>query len=291
VPPSPSTPTYPSSSEPPLLARIIRQLRWTETSFSFLAGFGMIILLIMYFWWPLAVDVLHQIDWNGQWWLSFDWLLLGDFVVMTLLLMGGADWKRDSLIILVGAVGGLVIESWGTQTHIWTYYTLERPPLWIIPAWPIASLSIDRIVRILGEALPRASRLWPVLYWLIFPAFLALMLFFVWPTIAKPMTLAAIALCVTLILSPKDHRMMLLTFAAGAGLGYFLELWGTTRLCWTYYTHETPPLFAVLAHGMAAVAFWRSGLLVPMVLGRLSSFVPQLAALPWLPKAESEDQI
>jgi hypothetical protein len=46
-------------------------------------------------------------------------------------------------------------------------------------------------------------------------------------------------------------------FAAGAGLGYFLELWGTTRLCWTYYTQQTPPLFAVLAHGMAAVAFWR----------------------------------
>ena len=52
----------------------------------------------------------------------------------------------------------------------------------------------------------------------------------------------------------------MLTFAAGAGLGYFLEVWGTTRECWTYYTRETPPLFAVLAHGMAA-AFWRAGLL------------------------------
>jgi len=30
-----------------------------------------------------------------------------------------------------------------------------------------------------------------------------------------------------------------------------------TRECWTYYTLETPPLFAVLSHGMAAVAFWR----------------------------------
>lgn len=50
---------------------------------------------------------------------------------------------------------------------------------------------------------------------------------------------------------------MVLTFIAGISLGYFLELWGTTRLCWTYYTLDTPPLFAVLAHGMAAVAFWR----------------------------------
>jgi hypothetical protein len=57
-----------------------------------------------------------------------------------------------------------------------------------------------------------------------------------------------------------------LTFIAGAGLGYFLERWGTTRECWTYYTRQTPPLFAVMAHGMAAVAFWRAGLLVKHIL-------------------------
>lgn len=275
----------------PVWARIARQLRWTETSFSFLIGFMLIIFAIVYFWWPLAEDVLRQINWNGQWWAYFDWLLLGDFVVMTLLLMAGADMKRDSLIIFVGAAGGLVIESWGTQTHIWTYYTLERPPLWIIPAWPIASLAIDRIVRILNEVVPHGAKAWKAAYWLVFPSFLALMLFFVWPTIDKAMTLAAIALCVMLIASPKDQRMMVLTFAAGAGLGYFLELWGTTRLCWTYYTHETPPLFAVLAHGMAAVAFWRSGLLAPMVLGRLGQMIPLRVPLPWVSKREAEEQL
>ena len=62
--------------------------------------------------------------------------------------------------------------------------------------------------------------------------------------------------------------LALLTFAAGAGLGYFLELWGTTRQCWTYYTLQTPPLFAVLAHGMAAVAFWRAGLVLESLLKR-----------------------
>jgi hypothetical protein len=60
-----------------------------------------------------------------------------------------------------------------------------------------------------------------------------------------------------------------LTFVAGAGLGYFLELWGTTRECWTYYTLETPPLFAVLAHGMAAVIFWRAGGLARQLLARV----------------------
>jgi uncharacterized protein YdaL len=40
-------------------------------------------------------------------------------------------------------------------------------------------------------------------------------------------------------------------------LGYFLERWGTTRLCWVYYTGGTPPFFTVLAHGMASVAIFQ----------------------------------
>jgi ABC-type amino acid transport system permease subunit len=97
------------------------------------------------------------------------------------------------------------------------------------------------------------------------------MLIFVSPTFDKSYTILSILLCLLLILTPTDHRYALLTFIAGIGLGYFLELWGTTRQCWTYYTFETPPLFAVLAHGMAAVAFWRAGLLVKMVLEKLKS--------------------
>jgi hypothetical protein len=80
------------------------------------------------------------------------------------------------------------------------------------------------------------------------------------PTFNKTATIMALVLCVVLTLTPPDHRQSLLVFCAGAALGYFLELWGTTRECWTYYTYQTPPLFAVLAHGMAAVSFWRAGL-------------------------------
>jgi hypothetical protein len=98
------------------------------------------------------------------------------------------------------------------------------------------------------------------LYWLTFSSFYILMLFFIAPTINKSYTIFAVLLCTFLILTPTDHRLAFLIFIAGSGLGYFLELWGTTRECWTYYTYQTPPLFAVLAHGMAAVAFWRAGL-------------------------------
>jgi len=84
----------------------------------------------------------------------------------------------------------------------------------------------------------------------------------------------ALLLVALLTLMPTDQHYALLTFLAGAGLGYFLELWGTTRQCWTYYTFQTPPFFAVLAHGMAAVAFWRAGLMVKMILERLKTLVP-----------------
>ena len=44
---------------------------------------------------------------------------------------------------------------------------------------------------------------------------------------------------------------------AGIALGYFLEYWGTSRVCWTYYTREIPPLITVMAHGYGQVAFAR----------------------------------
>jgi len=255
---------------------------WTRDSSVLLGGFFVTIFLIVYIWRPLAEEVLSYIDWNGPWWLYMDWLLLGIFLFMSAAIVARANLKTDLLIVFVGVCGGLVIESWGTQTNLWHYYTAERPPLWIIPAWPIASLSIDRITRLLDYGLKRLLTFEQgavqsreildsvkVLYWMIFASFLTLMLVFVSPTFDKSYTWLASILCILLILTPTDHRMALLTFIAGSGLGYFLELWGTTRQCWTYYTYETPPFFAVLAHGMAAVAFWRAGLLIKLAMGKV----------------------
>jgi hypothetical protein len=103
------------------------------------------------------------------------------------------------------------------------------------------------------------------LYWLIFPTFLILMFIFVSPTFDKSYTILSSLLCALLVFTPNDRRRAVLIFLAGAGLGYFLERWGTTRECWTYYTYQTPPLFAVLAHGMASIAFWRTGLVLKML--------------------------
>ncbi len=260
---------------------LLSHLRWTRSSSALLAMFLTTVALIVVVWWPLAEELLRLIPWNGAWWLYMDWLLLGIFLFMSALIVAGADLRVDLLIVFIGAFGGLVIESWGTQTSLWTYYTNERPPLWIIPAWPIASLCIDRMVRTL-DILSRkdCDLFYRRMYWLTFGAFLALMIPFVLPTITLPFTIAALVLCLALILTPTDHRLALLAFAAGTGLGYFLERWGTTRLCWTYYTLQTPPLFAVLAHGMAAVAFWRSSLLLKPFYERAQTRLVRLAV--WL---------
>ena len=262
--------------------RIAASRLWTRDSSILLGGFLVTVVLIVYIWCPLAEEYLKYVEWDGEWWRYIDWLLLGIFGFMSLTIISRANLKIDLLIIFVGICGGLAIESWGTQTNLWHYYTSERPPLWIIPAWPIASLSIDRITRLLGFGLQRLCEapLWgkslvrsretsesviKILYWLTFAAFLSLMLFFVAPTFDKSYTWLSLILCILLILTPTDYRFALLTFIAGSGLGYFLEVWGTTRECWIYYTLQTPPLFAVLAHGMAAVAFWRAGLVLKVM--------------------------
>jgi hypothetical protein len=272
--------------------RVLAQFGWTRSSSVLLGGFFLICGLIVYVWWPLAQEAVAYIDWGGPWWLYMDWLLLGIFGFMTLTIIAHANLGRDALIVVVGTFGGLAIEAWGTQTNLWHYFTSERPPLWIIPAWPIASLSIDRITRGLGWGAKKLfttlkerglggyggrifdtfePTIFKYLYWIIFIGFFLLMLYFVAPTFGKSYTVMALVLVALLTLTPTEHRFAVLTFIAGAGLGYFLELWGTTRQCWTYYTFQTPPFFAVMAHGMAAVTFWRTGLMVKLVWGKLAA--------------------
>jgi hypothetical protein len=278
-----------------VISRILKLFGWTRSSSILLGGFFLVCGLIVYVWWPLAQEALAYFDWSGPWWLYMDWLLVGIFAFMSLTIIAHADLRRDALIVFVGMLGGLVIESWGTQTNLWHYYTAERPPLWIIPAWPIASLSIDRITRMMDwgikklstkntkghEGKPLVGSVFQALYWAIFIGFYALMLYFVAPTFNKSYTILALLLVALLTLTPTDHRYAVLTFVAGAGLGYFLELWGTTRQCWTYYTNQTPPFFAVLAHGLAAVAFWRAGWMVKlvwrMVTGSIKKMLPRSA--------------
>src|SRR5574341_589505 len=196
------SPIIPPMSSLRIAARTAAKL-WTRDSSILLGGFFVTIFLIIYVWWPLAEEALAYVDWNGEWWRTVDWLLLGIFGFMSITIITRANLKTDLLIVFVGVCGGLAIESWGTQTNLWHYYTAERPPLWIIPAWPIASLSIDRITRASiflttkvtkkheGAALSASKGktfvnfvpfVFKLLYWITSASFLSLMLVFVAPT-------------------------------------------------------------------------------------------------------------
>jgi hypothetical protein len=185
---------------------------------------------------------------------GMDWLLAGIWAFMTAVLVWGVDVRRDLKLASVAFLGGLVIEWWGTTTSIWTYYTDERPPPWILPAWPVAALAIERLSLVTRKALPaRADLAW----WLLLPGFVAWMASFAWPTSHVPSTLVVYALMVGVLATSQDRHRDVSILLAGAALGYFLEYWGTSRWCWRYYTREEPPLVAAVAHGFASVAFAR----------------------------------
>lgn len=262
-----------TQNNPSLWKRVEQTMGWNLTSYLLMLTLLCVGVFVIFVWWPIAdlyiayIRYLYEI---GELWQNIDWLLIAIWLVMTLLLMRHANLRHDLPIIVVCLFGGLVIEGWGTQTEIWTYFTQERPPLWIIPAWPVAGLSIDRLVQFIEPHALRGHQRWyRAIYWIVFPIFFVLMWRFVDHTLDKSLTIAALFATAFLILTPRDYRFTLLTFAAGVGLGFFLETWGTTRLCWTYYTKATPPIFAVLAHGLAAVAFWRVTTVVLLILPKL----------------------
>jgi hypothetical protein len=176
-----------------------------------------------------------------------------------------------------------VIESWGTHTGLWRYFTDERPPLWILPAWPIAALAIDRLATLLGWLArgPGARSWWArarpsYLYWPTVAAFLVGMVWFMRPSLSLFSSQMVVGLMLVVALSGRDRQRDLELFLAGSVLGVFLEYWGTTRECWMYYTGEAPPTIAVVAHGFAAMAFRRGELVAERVLGALGSQVPAL---------------
>jgi hypothetical protein len=207
---------------------------------------------------------------------GMDWLLAGIWVVMAGLLAWRVSARRDLLLVATGLCGGAVIEWWGTNTLLWSYFTDERPPIWILPAWPVAAISVDRLGLALDAAIDGAcarfdrrlsSAAFVVSYWLLVPAFVVAMIAFVKPTAHLTPTLVVIGLMVAVTLHCPRPRRDVVVFVAGTLLGGFLEYWGTSRQCWTYYTGEIPPVVAVVAHGFAAIAFARAADFAERALG------------------------
>lgn len=197
-------------------------------------------------------DLIARNPWMwGDKLLGFTWLL------MTVLLVWDIRPKRDLMLALIGLAGGFVVEWWGTSTRLWDYFTAERPPAWIIPSWPVAALAIDRMGRLLTPLIPSLGE--PrLVYWTAMPGFILGAVMFMWPRIGHPSCWVILAILLSaLIWRPKPERDLCIFFG-GAILGFFLEYWGNSRRCWTYYTGQIAPPIIVLGHGYASVAFSRS---------------------------------
>lgn len=209
----------------------------------------------------LLVAVYAFVFWNWGflivWDRGFDPLLVIIWMAMTWLLTWNIDARRDIPLALVAFIGGGVIEWWGTTTELWRYFTNDRPPLWILPAWPIAALAVDRLAIFVDRKIHKDMRLgWA--YWLMVPTFIAGMTAFAWPTRHILSTCVVVGLMIGVAMSTTNVRRDVVLFLAGAGLGIFLEYWGTSRGCWIYWTQETPPPIAVVAHGFASITFNRA---------------------------------
>jgi len=165
-----------------------------------------------------------------------------------------ADLARDSVAVALAAAAGLAAEAWGTRTGLWTYYTGERPPLWIVPAWPLGALVVDRLStwaqqrweKKLGAQACRSG------YWMLAGASAAVLLVFWGPWLGSAGTLGVLAACLAVLalrpVLPKDF------FVLGAGLLSVLlaDTWGTTNGCWSYYTQAQGKGFTPgIAFGMA----------------------------------------
>ncbi len=251
--------SYPVGHSSPNNSTPATPLRWTTSSWILISSFVFLIGLIVIVWWPLVIDYASYFRPDMPWWLQTDWLLIAIFLFMSAAIMINADIRKDWLLIMVGLAGGFAIESWGTNTELWAYYTGERPPLWIIPAWPIAAVTIERMARLTSPWFAWIRSTWLNRYYagtMVF--FLLLFILFLLPRAFNPFNIIAFLTVVVIILLPQDRAYSLVTFLMGSALGFFLEFWGTSRGCWQYYNLAVPPLFSVLAHGFASVAFWQA---------------------------------
>jgi len=211
----------------------------------------------------VAVTCPFLIDTSAEW----DPLLGAIWVTMTAAMLWDPQLKRDGKLIAVGLIGGLVIEGWGTNTLLWKYWTDERPPLWILPAWPIAAIAVERFARLLRFLMPWIPRLGPA-YWVVVPAFVLFFCTLMRPAITHPWSIGVLALMIVVTFVGARPRRDIVIFIAGATAGIFLEYWGTSRYCWMYWTGQTPPLQAVLAHGFASISFARGVQLLEFVVRR-----------------------
>ncbi len=224
--------------------------RYDRRSLAVLALAAVVYVGIGFFWRALLRENLRMV--NGY--------LIAIWVAMTALLCWDVRPSQDAALALAAMMGGWVFEWWGTHSGLWWYFTGEKPPLWIIPAWPVAALATVRIAWGIEALLSRLDWNFGLVYWVLAAGFVLWMTRFLWPSVRMPASWVALAALGVIAASggrEGSARRDVSLFLAGLGLGVFLEYWGTSRNCWTYYTRQVPPPVTAAAHGFAQIVYAR----------------------------------
>lgn len=208
-----------------------------------------------------AISILFFGEYVDFGWAETDWFLVACWIGMLVLAMANVSLRRDVPLALAGFAGGAFIETWGTHAGLWSYFTGEKPPLFILPAWPAAALATARVADVVAPWVARAVR-GRAPFVVAASAYVVLLATWVAPHGLHVLTIMAGAAILVVIATTTDGPRDLARFAAGCVTGLPLEIWGTTRECWTYAGGGTPPLVAVLSHGFATVAFDRAAALL-----------------------------
>jgi len=166
-----------------------------------------------------------------------------------------ADLVRDATMAALAAFVGFAAEAWGTRAGLWTYYTGERPPAWIVPAWPMGALVVERLALWAEQRWgsgPGAG-FWRTGYRLLAASCAAVVLVFCWPWLHIPGTWAVLALVVAALAFQTGGERDSWRLGVGLCTVLLADTWGTTNGCWRYYTQlgGVGGLAAGVAFGMA----------------------------------------
>ncbi len=197
-------------------------------------------------------DLLRQ---NAE---DINWLLLATWAAMTALLCWEVQPVRDMALGSVALAGGLGFEWWGTHTGLWAYFTGEKPPAWILPAWPVAALAnqADRLGAGAGLVAAGSEVAGSILavHGCVCRRHGPLLL----ACDPQPAHSGGLGVDGGGDRERADAKKRCLPVRGRERFGRRAGYWGTSRNCWTYHTLETPPPIAVAAHGFAQIVYARA---------------------------------
>ena len=124
--------------------------RWVSGGLR--ASFVILPLAAVLYRWPL----LAAVDWRGR----LDAHFIAGLLAAALLIPYRFDLRQDFLIYVCGMLLGGMYEYLGTAWGEWTYITREVPPVWIVPLWGLAAVSMHHLAGLLRQAVAALLRLW-----------------------------------------------------------------------------------------------------------------------------------